>query len=119
MACRGVRGAITVETNDAEAIWAATRELLETIVAANGIETDDLASVIFTVTADLDAAFPARAAREIGWTQVPLLDTTVSVPDSLPRCIRVLLHWNTDKRQDEIKHVYLRGARVLRPDLSG
>ncbi len=119
MACRGIRGATTVEANQAEAILAATRELLEAIVAANDLHPRDLASAIFTMTTDLNAAFPARAARDIGWTEVPLLDALeIPAPGSLPCCIRVLIHWNTEKRQDEIKHVYLRGAKVLRPDLS-
>jgi chorismate mutase len=120
MSCRGVRGATTVESNTTEEILEATRELLGTIVASNrGLEPQDVASVIFTVTPDLDAAFPARAARGLGWSQVPLLDAQqIPVPDSLPRCIRVLVHWNTDKSQAEIGHVYLRGAQSLRPDLA-
>jgi len=119
MACRGIRGATTVEANEAGAILAATRELLQALVAAHGLDVRDLASVIFTVTPDLDAAFPARAARDIGWTEVPLLDALeIPVPGSLPRCIRVLIHWNTDRRQDEVEHVYLRGAQALRPDLA-
>jgi len=118
MACRGVRGATTVDINEAEAILVATRELLEAMVAANDIEPSDLASVIFSATRDLDAVFPARAARDIGWTQVPLLDTTeIPVPHSLPRCVRILMHWNTERSQAEIAHVYLRGAQALRPDL--
>lgn len=116
--CRGVRGATTVETNEAEAILEATRELLAAMVAANGLEADDLASAIFSVTPDLDAAFPAAAARRMGWTHVPLFDTLeIPVPGSLPRCIRVLLHWNTCRPQREIVHVYLQGASTLRPDL--
>ncbi len=96
----------------------ATRELLLAMVKANGIDPADLASGLFTVTPDLDAAFPARAARDIGWTLVPLFDALeIPVPGSLPRCIRVLLHWNTDKAQGDIVHVYLRGAESLRPDL--
>ncbi len=119
MACRGVRGATTAEANEPEAILAATRELLAELAQQNGIAPEDVGSVIFTATTDLDAAFPARAARELGWTQVPLLDAVeIPVPHSLARCIRVLVHWNTDKRQDQIHHVYLRGARALRPDLS-
>ena len=119
MACRGIRGATTVEANEVGAILAATRELLQALVAANGLDARDLASVIFTVTPDLDAAFPAREARDIGWTEVPLLDALeIPVPGSLPRCIRVLIHWNTDRRQDEVEHVYLRGAQALRPDLA-
>ncbi len=119
MPCRGVRGATTVETDSADQILAATRELLLHLVAANGIEVEDLASALFTVTPDLMAAFPAQAARQLGWQQVALLDAQeIPVPGSTPRCIRVLLHWNTDKTQAEIRHVYLHGAAALRPDLS-
>jgi len=117
--CRGVRGATTVEENRAEAILEATRELLQAMVQVNGIEAADISSAIFTMTPDLDAAFPALAARELGWRYVPLLDAReIPVPGSLARCIRVLLHWNTDKPQDRIRHVYLRGAQSLRPDLA-
>ncbi len=119
-ACRGIRGATTAERNEREAILEATGELLRALVAANGIRAEDLASALFSVTPDLDAAFPAAAARALGWTGVPLLDVQeVPVPGSLPHCIRVLLHWNTDRPAGEIVHVYLRGARALRPDLSG
>lgn len=119
-ACRGVRGATTVERNEAAEILAATRELLEALVTANGIDPADLASALFTLTPDLDAAFPARAAREMGWVDVALLDAQeVPVPGALPRCIRVLLHWNTDKPAREVVHVYLHGARALRPDRAG
>ena len=118
MACRGIRGAITVETDSADAIVAATRELLVGMVVANNVVVADIASAIFTVTPDLTAAFPARAARELGWQDVPLLDAQeVPVPGSLPRCIRVLLLWNSERSQEEIRHVYLRGAESLRPDL--
>ena len=118
MGCRGIRGAITVEIDSADAIVAATRELLVGMVVANNVVVADIASAIFTVTPDLTAAFPARAARELGWRHVPLLDAQeVPVPDSLPRCIRVLLLWNTERSQEEIRHVYLRGAGSLRPDL--
>lgn len=120
MACRGIRGATTVEANTAEAILAATGELLAAMVEANGLAAEDIASAVFTVTADLDAAFPAQAARQLGWHQVPLLDAIeIPVPGSLPRCVRVLLHWNTGRGQAEIRHVYLRGAAGLRPDLDG
>jgi len=120
MYCRGLRGATTVEQNQAPAILAATRELLEALIHANGLRSEEVASAIFTVTADLDAAYPARAARELGWTDVALMCATeVPVPDSLPRCIRVLIHYNTTQTQSEMKHIYLRGATVLRPDLTG
>lgn len=120
LCCRGVRGAITVESNTPEAILQATRELLQAMAEANGIQPADVASILFTVTPDLNAAYPAQAARELGWRYTPLMCATeIPVPASLPRCIRVLLHWNTEKRQEEIVHVYLRDAQHLRPDLSG
>jgi chorismate mutase len=115
---RGIRGAITVERDDAEQLLDATERLLRAIVAENAIVPDDIASALFTLTPDLVSQFPAAAARRIGWTRVPLLNfTEIAVPDGLPRVIRVLLHVNTEKRPDEIVHVYLDGARVLRPDL--
>jgi chorismate mutase len=118
MTCRGVRGATTAEANTAPAILATTRELLAQIVEANSLDPADVASALFTVTPDLTAAFPAQAARELGWHHVPLLDAQeIPVPGSLPRCVRVLIHWNTAKTQQEICHVYLRGAAWLRPDL--
>jgi chorismate mutase len=120
MACRAIRGAITVETDTAEAILAATRELLARIVEMNGLDVEDVASAFFTVTPDLAAAFPAQAARQLGWQHVALLDArAVPVPGSLPRCVRVLIHWNTDAPQAAVRHVYLREAAVLRPDLAG
>jgi chorismate mutase len=118
MACRGIRGATGVQANEAESIIAATRELLERIVSANGVAVEDIASVIFTATPDLNAAYPARAVREMGWVSTPLLCMQeMPVEDGLPRCIRVLLHWNTDLAPEQIQHVYLGHARVLRPDL--
>lgn len=115
---RGIRGAISVEANTAEAILAATRELLLTLQRANGFAVDELASILFTATPDLDAQFPALAARQLGWTQVPLLCAQeLPVPTGVPRVIRVLIHWNTDRRPEEIVHVYLREAARLRPDL--
>ncbi len=118
MPCRGIRGAICVDINDAGAIVAATRELLERIIAANGVRVEDIAAVIFTATSDLDAAYPARAAREMGWASVPLLCTQeMAVAGSLPRCIRVLVLWNTDRPAEQVRHVYLGEARNLRPDL--
>ena len=118
MGCRGIRGATTVETDSAAAIVDATRELLVRMVEANDVAVADIASAIFTVTLDLTAAFPARAARELGWRYVPLLDAQeVPVPGSLPRCVRVLILWNTERSQEEIRHVYLRDAKPLRPDL--
>ena len=115
--CRGVRGATFVAEDSPAAIWEATRELLEAIAEANGIETVDIASVFFTTTVDLRSAFPARAARQLGWVDVPLLGAVEQDQAEAPlRCIRVLLHWNTTARQDEIVHVYLRGADTMRID---
>jgi chorismate mutase len=109
-----------VENNTAAAILGATRELLARMVEANAMSADDIASALFTVTPDLTAAFPAGAARELGWQHVALLDAQeIMVPGSLPRCVRVLIHWNSDKPQAAIRHVYLHGAASLRPDLHG
>ena len=118
--CRGVRGATTVEVNSREAVIEATIELLDAMVQANGIASDDVASAFFTTTPDVTAEFPALAAREqLGWAHVAMLcGHEMAVPGSLARCLRILLHINTEKRADEIVHVYLRGARTLRPDLS-
>ena len=119
MQFRGVRGATTVDTDSAEAIWAATQELLQMLIEANGIDEDDVASVIFTATPDLTAAYPAKAARDLGWTQVALMGCQeMAVPGGVQRCIRVLIHWNTAKRNAELRHIFLREAAVLRPDLS-
>lgn len=115
--CRGIRGATTVTENTREAILEATHELLVKIVAANGINQEDLASAFFTTTSDLQAEFPAVAARELGWIDTPLLcGNEMQVPGSLPRCIRVLLHWNTTRNANEIVHIYLRDAQCLRPE---
>jgi len=120
MALRGIRGATTVAANSAEEILAATQSLLEEIVRANGIRAEEVAAAFFTVTPDLDAAFPAQAARQLGWQYVPLLDAQeIPVPGSLPRCIRVLVLWNTTIPQHEVIHVYQGGAQSLRPDLVG
>lgn len=117
--CRGVRGATTVETNTAEAILNATTELLQAMIEANAIEQERVASVLFTTTMDLNAAFPAVAAREIGWTDIALLNAhEMAVPGALPRCIRILLHLNTDRAAKQIRHIYLREATKLRPDLA-
>lgn len=119
MYSRGIRGATTVERNTKEEIFSATRELLEALVLRNELNTEDIASAIFTLTADLDAEFPALAARSLGWVEVPLLCTReIPVPGSLGMCIRVLLQVNTERRQSEMQHVYQRRAVVLRPDVS-
>lgn len=116
----GIRGATTVEHNTREAIVAAARELLETLIARNGIVSAHVASALFTTTTDLDAEFPAVAAREIGWDNVALMcGHEMRVPGGLERCLRVLVHLNTDREQSEMQHVYLRGATALRPDVSG
>jgi chorismate mutase len=117
MAVRGVRGATTVARNDAAAITERTLELLRVLVDSNGILPGDVAFVVFTVTADLDAEFPALAVRSLPrWEEVPLLcSREIAVPASLGRCVRVLLEWNTDRPQTEIRHAFLRGARELRP----
>lgn len=115
---RGVRGAVTVETDDAAAIHAASQRLLLEIVERNAIELDDIASVLFTLTPDVRAAFPALAARDMGWTHVPMLHAVeIDVPGAMPRCIRVMMHVNTARSMEEIEHVYLGEAAKLRPDL--
>jgi len=119
MPIRGVRGATVASTNQPEAILLATRELLEAILAANHtLAPDDIASALFTVTADLSAAYPAEAARLLGWAETPLMCAReIPVPGSLPLCIRVLIHWNTELPQSAIQPIYLREAAQLRPDL--
>lgn len=119
MALRGIRGAMTVSMDGREEVLAETRHLLLAIQEANpNLNPSDIGSAFFSVTVDITSAFPAEAAREIGWTQVPLLCfQEIPVPGSLPLCIRVLIHWNTDLPQSDIHHVYLSNAKVLRPDL--
>ena len=115
--CRGVRGATTVAADDATVIVAATQELLEALVRANDIHIKDVVSIIFSATSDLTTVFPAAAARVLGWHDVPMLCTReLEVTGALPRCIRVLLHWNTPCRLHQIHHVYLHEAVILRPD---
>lgn len=115
--CRGVRGATTVTENTAVAILAATRELLYTMIRYNDIDPDDVASAYFTTTKDLTATYPAIAARQLGWYDVPLIcGHEMEVPTGLPLCVRILLHWNTPNTPQEITHIYLHGATVLRPD---
>jgi len=119
MKVRGVRGATTCEANTVEAILEATTELLRELIAANGIEEDDVASIFFTTTPDLTACFPARAARDMGWRYTALLGATeMNSEEGVPMCIRALVHWNTERRLDELTHVYLRRAVALRPDFS-
>jgi len=117
MYCRGIRGATTVEQNDREEIHTATRELLELLIVKNDLHKDDVASAIFSMTDDLDAGFPALAARDLGWTEVALICMReIPVPNSLRKCIRILLHVNTERSAGEIQHVYIRGAVKLRPN---
>ena len=119
MPTRGIRGATTVSADQPDLILEATRELLEAILDANeGMQPEEVGSAIFTVTDDLASTFPAQAARQMGWGLVPMICAReIPVPDSLPRVIRVLVHWNTEVSQNEITHVYLRDAVKLRPDL--
>jgi chorismate mutase len=119
MYCRGIRGATTVEQNSQQEILAATTELLQLLIRKNELHVEDVASAIFTVTADLNAEFPALAARYLGWTEVALICTQeIPVPNSLGKCIRILLHVNTTRSTAEIQHVYIRGAVNLRPNLA-
>lgn len=119
MSMRAIRGAITVESNEVGLILSATRRLLEAILDRNpSLHVDDLASALFTLTPDLNAAFPAQAARQLGWTQVPMMCAQeIPVPGALPNCIRVMLHWNTPLTANQVQHVYLEEAVRLRPDL--
>lgn len=115
MAVRGIRGATTVENNSREEILTATKELLRELVAANSLKIEEIASILFTLTSDLNAEFPAVAAREIGWQDTPLICAKeIEVPGSLPKCVRVLMQVNSSKEQKEIKHVYLKKAGNLR-----
>jgi chorismate mutase len=117
-ATRAIRGATTVTQNDKEAIVTATAELVAAIIAQNKLDSEQIVSILFTVTTDLNAAFPALGARQLGLSQVPLMDALeIPVPGSLPQCIRCLMHINTQMTQSEIQHVYLHGAKALRPDL--
>lgn len=117
MRCRGVRGAITVESNDRAQLLSATRELLSRLLEVNAIQPEEIAFIHFTTSPDLNAEFPAVAAREMGFNTVPLLcGHEMSVPGALPRCLRILMLVNTEKRQEEIVHLYLREAVKLRQD---
>ncbi len=117
IACRGVRGATTIESNTAEEILEATTDLLEALIKLNDIQPEDVVSAVFTTTPELTAAFPALAARKLGWTEVPLLCAhEMAVPGSLQQVIRILLHINSPRSAAEIRHIYLRDARALRPE---
>jgi chorismate mutase len=118
MPTRGVRGATIASDNEADAVLDATRELLLAIRDANpSMQTEDLASILFTVSDELDAVYPAQAAHQLEWSGIPLICAReIPVPDGLPNCIRVLIHWNTNLPQSEIRHIYLKAAARLRPD---
>ncbi len=117
---RGLRGATTATANTSDAILEATAELLRALQQANGFAPDDIESAIFTSSPDLSADYPARAARLLGWTSVPLLGASeVAVPGGLPRCVRVLMHFYTERPASALKHTYLRDAAALRPDRRG
>ncbi|WP_025026767.1 chorismate mutase [Caldalkalibacillus mannanilyticus] len=117
---RGIRGAVTVEKDQAEEVVQTTETLLREMIQANQLEAEDVASIWITATEDIVSAFPAQAIRNIeGWSMVPVLCAReIPVPQSLAMCIRIMLHVNTTLRQDEINHVYLKGAKQLRPDLN-
>ena len=116
---RAIRGAITVKENESSEIYTATEELLSEIIRQNNIDKDSFISIIFTVTPDLNACFPARQAREMGLDNVPLMCMSeIAVAGALEKCIRILVHINSDKTLDEIKHIYLGGAAALRPDIA-
>lgn len=119
MTVRGIRGATTCQAEEAS-ILAATKELLSAILKANpALQTADIASAWFTVTSDLQFVHPAKAAREMGWNEVPLMcSRELDVPGSLAQCVRVLIHWNTELPQSAVKHLYLHAATQLRPDLN-
>jgi chorismate mutase len=118
MSIRGIRGATTIVENTPEAILAGTRELLLALLQANPtLKPEDIASILFTMTEDLNAVHPALAARQLGWVDVPLMCAReIAVPGSVQRCVRVLIHWNTDMPQNAVRHVYLREAVTLRPE---
>ena len=118
--CRGIRGAVPVISNTEKDILAAAERLLSELIDRNGIILDDIASVIFTTSPDLNAEYPAIAARKLGWSNVALLcGHEMGVSHGMQSCLRILIHWNTDKSAEDIVHVYLDEARSLRPDLYG
>lgn len=115
---RAIRGAITVSTNDKEEIWSATEEMVSAIIKENNLDLNDLISITFTLTPDLDVCYPAVRVREMGITNVPLMNMSeLPVLGALEKCIRVIVETNSDKSLDEIKHIYLKGAKKLRPDI--
>lgn len=120
MWCRGIRGATTVDNDTVDNILRESKELLQMMIDANGVKPEDVACAIFTTTSDLDAAFPATAARQLGWTDVPLMcSKEIDVPGSVKGCIRILILYNTERSAEDIVHVYIKGASDLRSDLSG
>ncbi|MCH6547450.1 MAG: chorismate mutase [Gemmatimonadetes bacterium] len=117
MGVRGIRGATVVEADERELILEATKELLEALVQENDVAVEDIASLMFTMTPDLRSVYPAQAARWLGWKHTPVLGATeTDVPGGLPRCIRILMHVNTDRVAADIKHVYLHAAQTLYPE---
>ena len=117
LVCRGIRGATTADSNTAEDILEATREMVQILIRLNELEPEHVVSAIFTTSPDLNATFPAVAAREIGWSEVPLMCAhEMDVPASLQKAVRVLVQINTTKTASEVRHVYLKGARQLRPE---
>jgi len=117
MKCRGIKGATTADQNSEASMLSAARDLLDQLVKANNLAPDDVAAMLFTCSPDLNAAFPARVAREMGFQDVPLLGgQEMLVPGAVEKCIRILLLVNTERSQTELVHVYLKGARVLRPE---
>ncbi len=118
MALRGLRGAIVAEENTPEAILDAASQLIQAILAANpSLSLEDIASCFFTVTPDLTAEYPAKAARQLGWEEVPLICAQeIAVPYGLKRCLRILIHWNTELSSSEVEHVYIGEAAQLRPE---
>jgi len=120
MWCRGIRGATTVDNDAVDDILRESKELLQMMIDANGIKPEDVACAIFTTTSDLDAAFPATAARQLGWTDVPLMcSKEIDVPGSVKGCIRLLILYNTERSAEDIVHIYIKGASNLRSDSSG
>lgn len=122
MPLRGIRGATTAALNDSESIVEATEELLRELIARNQVDPEEVAFAYFTTTPDLNAEFPALAARRLGWVEVPLLcghdlDVPQPNPRGVPMCIRILLLYNTGKKQREMQHAYLRGALAIKADL--
>ena len=119
MAVRAIRGATQVDADDRDQVLEATRELVQTVMERNGLESEDLVSILFTATPDLVSEFPALAARELGLGDVPLMcDTEIAVPHALPRVLRLMAHVETPRTRAEIQHVYLRGAVALRRDIA-